>query len=176
MLLSLLKFVVGTLSGSASLVADAYHSGSDLLVDAVTMAACHAPPAFERAATLAIGSLLAITGGSLVWNAAFALARRTLPPLEGMLGIPPLIVAVVAITAKELLFRVTREVGVRTRQSVLLASAKHHRADAMSSLAAAVGAAGALIGLPVADTLAAGAVGGMMVSMGVGVARGDHEH
>ena len=58
-LLSLLKLVVGTLSGSASLVADAYHSGSDLLVDAVTMVAVHAPPSFERAATLAIAGLLA---------------------------------------------------------------------------------------------------------------------
>ena len=47
-LLSALKLVVGTMSGSASLVADAYHSCSDLLVDAVTMAAVHAPPSSRR--------------------------------------------------------------------------------------------------------------------------------
>lgn len=173
-LLSLLKLAVGMFSGSASLVADAYHSGSDLLVDAVTMAAVHAPPAFERAATIAIGGLLAATGGGLVWSASVALWKRALPNLGEMLAVPPLLVALVAITAKELLFRVTHAVGIRTRQSVLLASAKHHRADAMSSLAAAVGAAGVLFGFPLTDLVMSAVVGGMMVSMGASVARGDH--
>ena len=171
-LLSLLKLVVGTISGSTSLVADAYHSGSDLIVDAVTMAAVHAPPAFERAATVAIGGLLASAGGAMVWGSCQALWRRSLPTT--MLGIPPLIVAVVAIAAKEALFRITRAVAMRTQQAVLLASAKHHRADAMSSFAAALGAVGVLVGLPVADMLAAAVVGGMMFSMGVEVARGQH--
>jgi len=171
-MLSMLKLVVGTASGSASLVADAYHSGSDLLVDAVTMLAVHAPPAFERAATLAIGGLLALTGGGLMWSAMTALWKRALPSASEMMGVPPLLVALVAISAKELLFRVTRAVGLRTRQAVLLASAKHHRADALSSLAAAVGAAGVLLGVPIADTIAAACVGGMMVSMGASVACG----
>ena len=171
-LLSLLKLLVGTVSGSASLVADAYHSGSDLLVDAVTMGAVHAPPAFERAATIAIGALLASAGGAMVWSSCQALWKRTLP--TAMLGTPPLLVAVVAIAAKEALYRITRAVAVRTQQSVLLASAKHHRADAMSSLAAAVGAGGVLIGLPIADLIAAVVVGGMMTMMGVDVARGNH--
>jgi len=170
--LSLLKFVVGTLSGSVSLVADAYHSGSDLLVDAVTMLAVNAPPAFERAATFAIAGLLATTGFGLVWSTCQALWRRAVN--VEMLAAPPLLVAVVAIASKEALFRITRAVGRRTNQAVLLASAKHHRSDALSSLAAAVGAAGVLVGLPITDTLAAGLVGGMMVTMAVDVARGDH--
>jgi len=173
-LLSMVKLAVGTLSGSASLVADAYHSGSDLLVDAVTMLAVHAPPAFERAATLAIGGLLALTGGSLMMPALLALWKRAPATAAEMMGVPPLLVAVVAISAKEVLFRTTRAVGLRTRQAVLLASAKHHRADALSSLAAAVGAAGVLVGVPIADTIAAACVGGMMLSMGVSVARGEH--
>jgi len=170
-LLSLLKLVVGTVSGSASLVADAYHSGSDLLVDAVTMLAVNAPPNFERAATLAIAGLLASAGIAMIWNACLALWRRSAP--AAMLGTPPLLVAVVAIASKEALFRITRAVGRRTHQAVLLASAKHHRSDAMSSLAAAAGAAGVLLGLPVADNVAAAVVGGMMLSMGVSVARGE---
>jgi len=170
-LLSLLKLVVGTVSGSASLVADAYHSGSDLLVDAVTMLAVNAPPNFERAGTLAIAGLLASAGIAMIWHACLALWRRSAP--AAMLGTPPLLVAVVAIASKEALFRITRAVGRRTHQAVLLASAKHHRSDAMSSLAAAAGAAGVLLGLPVADNVAAAVVGGMMLSMGVSVARGE---
>ena len=173
-LLSLLKLVVGTLSGSASLVADAYHSGSDLLVDAVTFVAVKAPPAFERVATLAIAALLASAGGVMTWSSSVALWKRNVP--TEMLGTPPLLVAAVAIIAKEMLYRITYRVGVRTRQAVLLASAKHHRSDAMSSLAAAVGAGGVLVGLPEADMIAAAVVGGMMFAMGVDVARGgDHD-
>ena len=172
-LLSLLKLVVGTLSGSASLVADAYHSGSDLLVDAVTFVAVKAPPAFERIATLAIAALLASAGGVMTWSSGVALWKRATP--TEMLGTPPLLVAAVAICAKEALYRITYRVGLRTKQAVLLASAKHHRSDAMSSLAAAVGAGGVLVGLPEADMIAAAVVGGMMIAMGVDVARGDHD-
>ena len=172
-MLSLLKFVVGTASGSASLVADAYHSGSDLLVDGVTMLAVHAPPSLERAATFVIAGLLSTAGGAMMWGASLALWRRSAPAL---LGTPPLLVALVAIACKEALFRITRGVARRTRQQVLLASAKHHRSDAMSSLAAAVGAVGVLVGLPLIDNLAAAVVGGMMFSMGVSVAIGEQEH
>mgnify|MGYP003322287485 CR=1 FL=1 len=38
----------------------------------------------------------------------------------------------------------------------------------------AVGAAGVLVGVPLADTVAAAVVGGMMVSMGASDARGEH--
>lgn len=172
-MLSLLKLFVGTASGSAALVADAYHSGSDLLVDAVTMLAVHAPPSFERAATLVIAGLLSTAGVAMMWSAGLSLWRRSAP--VAVLGTPPLLVALVAIACKEALFRITRAVARRTRQQVLLASAKHHRSDAMSSLAAAVGAVGVLVGLPLADTLAAAAVGGMMVSMGVSVAIGEQQ-
>lgn len=172
-MLCLLKLIVGTASGSAALVADAYHSGSDLLVDAVTMLAVHAPPSLERAATLVIAGLLTTAGVAMMWSAGLSLLRRSAP--AAVLGTPPLLVAIVAIACKEALFRITRAVARRTRQQVLLASAKHHRSDAMSSLAAAVGAVGVLVGLPLADTLAAAAVGGMMVSMGASVAIGEQQ-
>ena len=109
----------------------------------------------------------------MIWAACLALWRRAAP--AAVLGTPPLLVALVAVATKEALFRITRAVGQRTQQAVLMASAKHHRADAMSSLAAAMGAVGVLVGVPIADTLAAGVVGGMMLSMGASVARGgDH--
>ena len=96
-------------------------------------------------------------------------------PAATVVGTPPLLVALVAIAAEEALFRITRAVGRRTNKAVLLASAKHHRSDAMSSIAAAVGSAGMIIRLPLLDAVASAVVGGMMVSMGVLVARGE-EH
>ena len=47
---------------------------------------------------------------------------------------------------------------------------------ALRTLAAAVGAVGVLVGLPLVDNLAAAVVGGMMLSMGVSVAIGEQEH
>jgi len=99
-MLSLLKLFVGTASGSAALVADAYHSGSDLLVDAVTMLAVHAPPSFERAATLVIAGLLSTAGVAMMWSAGLSLWRRSAP--VAVLGTPPLLVALVAIRARRL--------------------------------------------------------------------------
>ena len=78
-----------------------------------------------------------------------------------------LIVCVVSIVAKELLFRATYAVGERARSPSLVANAHHHRSDAMSSVAAAVGAGGALAGLAAADSLAAAVVGVMVLKLGV---------
>ena len=68
----------------------------DLLVDAVTMLAVNAPPAFERAATLAIAGLLASAGSAMVWGAYLAISRRSAPTAVSLISV-----------------RVGEEVGVR---------------------------------------------------------------
>ena len=161
-------------------MADAGHSCSDLFADAVTMFAVHGTPRVERGCTLAIAALLTSAGVAMVWTSGSTLlasnpAAAAVAP-AAVLGAAPLCVALIAIASKESLFRLTRQVGIRVRSPILLANAKHHRADAMSSMAAALGTCGVLIGLPAADTLAAATVGGMMVNMGVGVARGGSDH
>ena len=104
---------------------------------------------------------------------AAAMAAAAPPAAAGAFA--PFFVALVAIASKESLFRVTRQVALRVRSTVLLASAKHHRSDALSSLAAALGTCGVLVGLPMADAVAAATVGAMLVYMGVAIARGDHD-
>jgi cation diffusion facilitator family transporter len=51
---------------------------------------------------------------------------------------------VATIPLKEILFRLTRMVGRREHNPAVLANAWHHRTDAMSSLAATAGLAGAM--------------------------------
>lgn len=179
-ILAILKLVVGRISGSAALMSDAYHSWSDLLVDGVCLMGLRAPRA-ERACTLAIAGLLASAGAAMMVSAAISLQEifsfsAAAAAAPQALGAWPLLVALVSIASKEGLFRVTRRVSLRARSSVLLASAQHHRQDAMSSMAAAVGTCGVLMGLPAADTLAAGVVGGMMVAMGWEAASGGDKH
>ena len=80
-----------------------------------------------------------------------------LPPSHPALALSPLPSrcpsshrCVAAGPLQEYLFRVrlTRRVALRERSPVLMASAKHHRSDAMSSVAAAVGTCGAFAAMP----------------------------
>jgi hypothetical protein len=79
-LLLLLKLVVGSLSGSAALVADAYHSGSDLLVDAVTMFAGACAPLYPTPPTLLRHAPPARTAHLAPPRTASHLYRRLAPP------------------------------------------------------------------------------------------------
>jgi len=60
----------------------------------------------------------------------------------------PLVLAIATIPVKEILFRLTKRVGEKKGDLSLLANAWHHRSDAFTSLAAAAGLAGVLIGGP----------------------------
>ena len=150
------------------------------MVDAIVGLSIFADaPEMERVCTLIISGLLSSAGAAMVWGCGvtiLASEAAAVVAVPAALGALPLLVALVAIGAKEGLFRITRRVALRARSAVLLANAKHHRADAISSLAAAAGSCGVLVGLPVADTLAAGLVGFLMLRMGLEVARGDNEH
>ena len=47
--------------------------------------------------------------------------------------------AAASVVSKELLYRVTRRVGLKMGSSVIIANAWHHRSDALSSVVAIVG-------------------------------------
>src|SRR5690606_34406133 len=74
--------------------------------------------------------------------------------------------AVLALVAKELLFRYLLHVAERVRSSMLVANAWHARSDAASSFVVALGIIGNLVGFHLADPLAALVVGLMIVRMG----------
>lgn len=169
--LSLLKLAVGLLTGSASLIADAGHSCSDLIVDAVCLLAVKAP-VFERVCLAAIASVLGSAGVACVWTSVAAITAAGSAPPVGAMPMWALVVALICCGAKELLFRITAVVGKTHGSAVLTAAAKHHRSDALSSVAAAVGSCGVLLGFPVADALAAALVGLIIVKMSVGIALG----
>jgi cation diffusion facilitator family transporter len=75
-------------------------------------------------------------------------------------------VAVLALVAKEGLFRYMLAVAKRVKSSMLVANAWHARSDAASSLVVAVGITGNLMGVPALDPIAALIVGFMVARMG----------
>jgi cation diffusion facilitator family transporter len=160
--LAVVKIATGVWGQSQALVADGVHSISDLASDAVVLLAAHHaafdPDAdhpygharIETAATVVVAILLAATAALLGLN---ALQSLTTPP-AGPVG-ATLAIALIAVLAKEALFRYTRRIARAIDSRLLAANAWHHRSDALSSIVVAVGIAGALAGWPVADAVAA---------------------
>ncbi|OMH85649.1 Metal tolerance protein C1 [Zancudomyces culisetae] len=60
----------------------------------------------------------------------------------------------------EVLFRVTKKIGIRLSSDVLVANAWHHRGDAWSSLITLVAVTGSALGVPILDP-----IGGLIVSV-----------
>lgn len=150
------KIVSGILFGSQIILADGLHSMSDLVTDVMVLAGIRVAdrPAdanhqygHRRVTTLVtalVGISLFAAAAWIAWSAIATLRR----PHGVVRAAVPLVMALISIPLKEFLYRVTRVVGVRERDSSLVANAWHHRTDAFTSVAAAAGLAGVLIGGP----------------------------
>lgn len=150
------KVIIGTIAGSTAIIADGLHSASDLASDFAVLWSIRAArrPAdkdhhyghsrYEAIATLFIGILLVAAALFVATEAITTIGRQ-----HGTIrNWWPLWMALVSIVLKELLFWWTRAVGRRYRNAAVVANAWHHRSDAFSSVAAAAGIAGALLGGP----------------------------
>lgn len=156
-LLTVFKFVAGILGHSAAMTADAIHSLSDLLTDAVVLLFVrisskpedkdhdYGHGKYETLATTIIGLALAAVAVGLGWTAVesmlFWYGGGSLPA-PGMLA---LWAAVVSIVLKELVYRYTVHRGKTLNSPALQANAWHHRSDALSSLGTLAGIGGAIL-------------------------------
>ncbi len=173
------KLAVGIIAGSASLVADGFHSFSDLAGDVGVLVALKAstqPPdddhpyghhSFETLGALGASLLLLATGVLLGREAVMNFVRHHHSHPE----MPALYAALASIVIKEGMARYTFAAGRLHNSPALNANAVHHRSDALSSIAAAVGIGGALAGRPELDSLAALMIAGLIVWMGLGLLR-----
>ena len=173
--LSILQLIVGIFAKSQALIADSIHSLSDLISDAIVLIAnkhsSKAPDAehpyghhrFETAATFAVGAILIIVGLGMLWSSFTKLQNPGLIQTVHLLALP---IAVLALIAKELLFRYLLRVAKRVRSTMLVANAWHARSDAASSLVVAVAIVANLMGLPIADPIAVLVVGLLILRMG----------
>ena len=172
--LALLKIVVGFLASSAALVADGFHSISDIASSAgvlIAVAFASRPPddnhhyghgQAEPLAAVMIGMILFITAALLAYNMVGNL-------LAGEVSIPgrmALYAAFISIVVKELMYRYTIKAGEETDNQALKADAWHHRSDAFSSIAALIGIAAARIGFWFLDPVAGIVVAVMVFKVG----------
>jgi divalent metal cation (Fe/Co/Zn/Cd) transporter len=74
--------------------------------------------------------------------------------------------AIASIVVKEVLFQMTMFIGKKQNSQLLMANAWHHRGDAISSVVALIGIAGAQLGYPALDPIAGLAVAGLIIKIG----------
>ena len=174
-ILSAGQIVTGIFSQSQGLIADGFHTLSDLVADFVVLIANHhsqkaadaehpyGHQRFENAASLVLGILLLIVGLGMLWT---AFTRLSAPDTIPTVHLAALWVALGALLGKEALFRYMLAAAKRVKSSMLVANAWHARSDAASSLVVALGIAGNLAGYPILDPIAALMIGLMICRMG----------
>ena len=164
-LLSVGKLAAGLLARSGAMVSDAVHSASDVFSTVIVLIGVKIsgkasdrehPYGHERmecVAAIVLSVILLVTGlfiGDAGLRKIVSAGESTLP----VPGLPALIAAVVSIAVKEGMFWYTRHYAKLLDSGALMADAWHHRSDALSSVGALIGIAGARMGYPIADTVA----------------------
>ncbi len=160
--LTMAKAFIGVLSGSTALIADAFHSASDLFSTIIVMQGikiAHQPPdeshpyGHHRAESITskiLAIILMITAVG-IGNESYQILKSSsinTPQVSAIYA------AILSIVAKELMYRYAFKVGKEINSQALIADAWHNRSDAFSSIAAVIGIAGALLGYPIMDPLA----------------------
>jgi len=169
--LAVLKATAGILGNSQALIADAVHSLSDVFIAVFLCISLKIsgrspdktyPYGYGHIEFIAAGiiSLTLICTGILICYTSISSV------ISGVCGEPEMIAVmalIVSIGGNELLFRHSMCVGKQANSPAIVANAWDNRADALSSLAAFFGVAGAKLGYPVLDPIAAIVVGGMIM-------------
>ena len=162
-LLVVFKMIAGILGHSGARVSDAVHSLSDVLSTVVAVVGVkisqktadrNHPYGHERlecVAAIFLAAILFATGAGIGYSALQNIIQGNVSEVPGMIA---LIAAVVSILTKEAMYRYTKVCAIRIHSSAFLADAWHHRSDALSSIGALIGIAGARMGYPVLDQLA----------------------
>ena len=174
------KFAAGIAGHSGAMMADAVHSVSDFVTDVVVLAfvGVSARPQdrshdfghgkFETVATLFIGLALAAAAIGIVINGAGKFAAWLQGESLPSPGKIALWGALVSIVVKEAIYRYTAAKGKKLESKAVIANAWHHRSDALSSIGAAIGIAGAIFlgeRWTVLDPLASIVVGAMLIKV-----------
>ncbi len=163
-LLSVLKLAAGLIAHSGAMVSDAVHSASDVFSTFVVMIGVHMaskeadeehPYGHERMECVA-----AIVLAAVLFATGLAIGYTGLEQLLGgyeeikVPGALALLAALISIGVKEWMYWYTVLAAKKINSGALKADAWHHRSDALSSVGALFGIAGARIGYPFLDCVA----------------------
>ena len=142
LILFITKFILGFLGSSQAVIADAFHSLSDIVTDIAILFGIKfwsAPPdechpyghkRIETIVTVGIGIALSIIALGIGYNALILMRKANLKPPTKIAAFG----AILSIILKEIIYHWTLAVGTRIKSPALIANAWHHRSDAISSI------------------------------------------
>ena len=177
--LILLKGTIGIVGHSQALIADAVHSGADLMNSCIAVASFlysrrpadwDHPYGHERAEAFAstiAAVLIAVAGVGVGYDSAVALVERH-PETPSMLT---LVAAAVAIVIKVGMSRYVGKLAQRIHSKSLLAEARDHLLDVVASVLVVIGIVLARSGLPWFDAVAGLGVAGFIFVTAWGILR-----
>lgn len=163
--LSVIKLLAGIIAHSNAMISDAIHSASDVFSTVIVLIGIKVssksadkehPYGHERlecVAAIVLSIVLLITGLGIGMDALKNIMQGEYSHLQ-VPGVLALVAAIVSIVAKEGMYWYTRYYAKKIDSSALLADAWHHRSDAISSIGALIGIAGARLGFPIMDSVA----------------------
>jgi cation diffusion facilitator family transporter len=153
LILAIIKGVIGVISNSRALIADALHSASDVagsLAVYVGLRAAKLPPdrdhpyghgKAENIAAIIVAVLMVIVGFEIAMSSFEAFFK----PLEAP-GALAMYAAAISIVVKEILFRWKYKLGKKLKSDALIINAYEHRSDVFSSIATLIGIGAAVFG------------------------------
>ena len=157
--LSALEFIVGFLSGSIGLIADAMHTAIDIIASAITWIGIKVN---KEAQAALIGGLILCGIGVFI---AFESMTKIFEAAEIHFQVVALITIVINIAVNGFFSYYKFYVGGRTRSISLIADAYHTKTDIWSSVAVLIGLLGATMGFFLLDAFA-GAVVSLFILFG----------
>ena len=180
------KFVAGIIGHSAAMTADAVHSLSDMVTDAIVLVFVgisgkpedkshdYGHGKYETLATTIIGASLLIVAIGILYGGIV----KIIDWLDGVQleapGSLALWAALLSVVMKEAVYRYSMVKARQLNSQAVEANAWHHRSDALSSVGTAVGIGGAIFlgqRWTVLDPLASAVVGLFIAKVSIGLLR-----
>ncbi|WP_051569320.1 cation diffusion facilitator family transporter [Alkaliphilus transvaalensis] len=172
--LVIMKLTAGILSNSKGLMADGFHSASDVITTIGVLIALglakkprdqkhpYGHEKIETVVTFLLSIVLIIVGFNIGLSSFRALMQRDMVIVGGYV----FFVAIISIILKEFQYQITIKMAKKINSDALKADAWHHRSDALSSVAALIGIIGAYLGYTVIDSLMGLAVSLIVIKVG----------
>ncbi|MBO8434061.1 MAG: cation transporter [Tyzzerella sp.] len=160
--LSIIKIIAGIVAKSSAMVADGFHTVSDVISTIAVMIGVkfsekeadeshpYGHERIESVLTVFLALILLFTGVGIALTAIKSIMHNDFSKP----GILALIAAILSIVTKEGMYRYTMKYANKINSTALKADAWHHRSDAFSSIGTLFGIGGAMLGFEILDPVA----------------------
>ena len=168
------QIVFGIIGQSQALLADGFHTLSDLATDIIILVAIrHSSKAADEDHPYGharIETLASVTLGIILIGVGLGIGYRGIVSIFSPIGVNPdtitLLFAGLAIFGKEFLYHYTIRASKLVYSNLLESNAWHHRSDAVSSIIVLIGISAQILGIPHMDAVAAVLVAAMISTIG----------